>query len=337
VGKKSSIAFGVIGIVLVVVAIVWWAALAPMLTKLPSDLDVKMDFEGQLTQYIDPATGQSLPAGQEVVVPLTILRTFAALPDKYTSSVAVCDDTVSMNIAGQEMPAQVTRYAMDRKTRKCIESNENWAYSPNIVLTGRVGYYGTLMPGGLKVGDTISLFSNDPAKVFDVKVVEKIDNYKGLGITAMKIDATRASGDYYAPIAQALLGGQGLPMELTFAQLSAQLKAKGLDLETLLAALASVATPEDMLSLQAMTQQPVKVIYKRAATSSTSSRRRGPRLGRLSIARPPCRSTPRVSWPLLGSSASTRAIPPSARRSRRSCRGRLGWRLQHPPRCSTRT
>jgi hypothetical protein len=262
VGKKSSIAFGVIGIVLVVVAIVWWAALAPMLTKLPSDLDVKMDFEGQLTQYIDPATGQSLPAGQEVVVPLTILRTFAALPDKYTSSVAVCDDTVSMNIAGQEMPAQVTRYAMDRKTRKCIESNENWAYSPNIVLTGRVGYYGTLMPGGLKVGDTISLFSNDPAKVFDVKVVEKIDNYKGLGITAMKIDATRASGDYYAPIAQALLGGQGLPMELTFAQLSAQLKAKGLDLETLLAALASVATPEDMLSLQAMTQQPVKVIYK---------------------------------------------------------------------------
>jgi hypothetical protein len=262
VGKKSSIAFGIVGIVLVVVAIVWWVALAPMLTKLPSDLDVKMDFQGQLTQYIDSTTGQSFPAGQEKVLPLTILRTFAALPEMYTSSVAVCDDTVSMNIAGQELPAQVTRYAMDRKTRTCIESAENWAYSPKIVLPGRVGFYGTLMPGGLKVGDTISLFSNDPAKVFDVKVVEKIDNYKGLGITVMKIDAKRASAEYYAPVAQALLGGQGLPMELTFEQLSAQLKAQGLDLSTLLAALASVASPEDMLSLQAMTQQPVKVIYK---------------------------------------------------------------------------
>ena len=69
----------------------------------------------------------------------------------------------------------------------------------------------------------------------------------------MKIDASRPSTEYYAPIAQAVLGGQGLPMEMTFAQLSAQLKAKGLDLDALMAALASVAAPEDLQSLQAMT------------------------------------------------------------------------------------
>ena len=72
--KKSSIALGVVGVVLVVVAIVWWAAIAPSLTKLPSDIDTSMDFEGTLTQYIDSATGQPLPAGKEVVVPFTVLR-----------------------------------------------------------------------------------------------------------------------------------------------------------------------------------------------------------------------------------------------------------------------
>ncbi len=260
-GKKSSIAFVVVGIVLVVVAIVWWAAIAPSLTKLPSDLNSPMDFEGKLTQYIDSATQQPLPAGQEVVIPFTVLRTFKSLPDKYTSSVAVCEDSIVMTIAGQQRPAQITQYALDRKTRKCVESNENWAYSPQIVLKDRVGHYGPIFPGGLNVGETLSAFFNDPNKAFDVKVAEKLDDYNGLGITVMKIDATRPAAEYYPAIAQAVLAAQGLPMELTFAQLSAQLKAKGLDLEGLLAGLAQVATPEDMQALQTITQQPVKLIY----------------------------------------------------------------------------
>jgi hypothetical protein len=166
-----------------------------------------------------------------------------------------------MTLAGQERPAQVTQYALDRKTRKCVESDQNWAYAPQILLPDRVGNYGPLFPAGLAVGDTLSTFFNDVNKAFDVKVAEKIDDYNGLGVTAMKIDATRPAAEYYPPIAQAFLGSQGLPMEITFAQLSAQLKAMGLDLEPLLAGLAQVAAPEDMQALQAMTQQPVKMIY----------------------------------------------------------------------------
>ncbi len=267
--KKSGIALGVVGIVLIVVAIVWWAALAPSLTKLPSDIDTVMDFDGKLTQYIDSATQQSLPAGQEVVVPFTVLRTFASVADQYTSGTAVCLDSIVMTVGGQERPAQLTQYALDRKTRKCVESDANWAYTPEIVLNDRVGNYGPLFPGGLKVGDTLSVFFNDPATAFDVKVVEKIDDYNGLGITAMKIDASRPATEYHPAIAQAVLGSQGLPMELTFAQLSAQLKAKGLDLEALLAALGTVATPEDLQSLQALTQQPVKLIYKQESGDVT--------------------------------------------------------------------
>ena len=167
-----------------------------------------------------------------------------------------------MTVAGQERPPQLTQYALDRKTRECVESNENWAYSPQIVMNERVGHYGPLFPGGLGVGDTLSAFFNDPAKAFEVKVAEKIEDFNGLGITVLKIDASRPAAEYHPAVAQAVLGAQGLPMELTFAQLSAQLKAKGLDLEALMAGLAAVAAPEDLQKLQAMTGQPVKVIYK---------------------------------------------------------------------------
>jgi len=262
VGKKTAIALGVVGVVLIAVAIVWWTVLGPALTKLPDDINSPMDFEGSLTYYVDPTTKQALPPGQEMVLPLKVFRVFSSVPNLYTSEVGVCEDRIASTVAGQERPAQITQYAFDRKTRKCVESDQNWAYSPNILLPGRVGHYGPLFSRGLEVGDTQSTFFSDVNKAFDLKVVEKIKDYNGLGITVLKVDAARPATDYHPPIAQALLGGQGLPLELSFTELSSQLKAKGIDLEALMAALATVATPEDIQVLLAMTQEPVRLVYK---------------------------------------------------------------------------
>jgi hypothetical protein len=260
VGKKFSTALVVIGVILVAAAIVWWAVLAPMLVKLPSDIDTPMNFEGNLTLYIDSETGAPLAEGQ--AIPITVARKFASLPDLYTSSTAVFEDTLVMSVMGEAGDPQLSRYAMDRKTRKCVDSTENWAYAPSITLD-RTGNYGPLFPGGLKVGDTVSVFFNDPGKAFEVTVAEKIDDWKGLGISVLKIDATRPSTEYNAAVAQAVLGGgQGLPMELTFEEFAAQLGAQGFDLQGLLAGFTAVATPEDLQSLGAVTQQPVKLLYK---------------------------------------------------------------------------
>ena len=260
-GKRSSIAFGAVGVVLIVVAIVWWTAIAPALTKLPSTIDSPMNFEGKLTQYVDSATQQPLAAGQEVVIPFTALRTFKSLADQYTSSVAMCQDTIVLTVAGKEQPPQIFNDPLDRKTRKFVDSSDSWAYAKEIVLKDRVGHYGPLFPGGLKVGDKVSGFFDDVSTAYDLPIAEKIDNFEGLGVTALKIDAACPSTAYYPAIATALLGSQGLPAQITFDQLSAQLKAKGLDLAALLGGLAKVATPEDLQALQALTQQPVKLKY----------------------------------------------------------------------------
>jgi len=109
-GKKSRITLVGVGVVLVLVAIVWWAALVSSMVKLPSNVDSPLNFEGTLTQFMDPATGQSLPAGQEVVVPFTVVRSFTSVPDLYTSSMGVLQDSIVMTAGGKASPAQVYHY-----------------------------------------------------------------------------------------------------------------------------------------------------------------------------------------------------------------------------------
>jgi len=265
VGKKLSTALLVIGAILVVFAIIWWTVIGPMLVKLPDDINTHMEFEGTLTVYLDPETGAVLSEDSAMGVPISIARDFVSLPDLYTSDTAVFSDTIVLSMMGDASDPQVTHYAMDRNTRKCVDSPENWYLSPQITMD-RTGNYGPLLPGGLQVGDTVTAFFNDPSVTFDVKVVEAIDDWNGLGITALKIDATRPWADYNKAVAQAvLIDGQGLPAALTYEQLAARLKAGGLDLGQLVTGLALVATPEDQAAIAALMDETFPLIYKKSS------------------------------------------------------------------------
>ena len=100
-GKKSSIAFGAVGIVLVVLAIVWWTVIGPMLVKLPDDINTHMDFEGNLTLRVDQATGALLAEADAVTVPITAARDFVSLPELYDSSTAVLEDKLVVSMMGE--------------------------------------------------------------------------------------------------------------------------------------------------------------------------------------------------------------------------------------------
>ena len=113
-------------------AIVWWAIIAPMLVKLPNDIDTQMDFEGNLTVYVNPDDGQPLPDGQEMAVPSRRIRTFVALPDLFTSGTAVFEDTLVLTAAGEASPPQVSHYALDRKSRKCVDQRPRTGRTPKI-------------------------------------------------------------------------------------------------------------------------------------------------------------------------------------------------------------
>ena len=49
VSKRFSVWLLAIGVLFVVIAIVLWTAVAPVLTKLPNDVNTSMEFEGTMT------------------------------------------------------------------------------------------------------------------------------------------------------------------------------------------------------------------------------------------------------------------------------------------------
>jgi hypothetical protein len=217
--KKLSIALIAVGVVVGVFAIVWWQVIAPQLVKLPSDIETSMDFEGSLTLYVDSDTGTPLASGAEQVIPLAANRTFAALPDLFTSGTAYFEDTMTLTVGEQTAEPQVAHYAIGRATRKCVESEENWALTEDNQVD-RAGDYGPLFPPGLGVGDRLSVYYDDPARAFEVVVAERIEDWNGLGITVLKIDASRPSSPYDPEAAEVLLvRGRGLPTQISLHQI----------------------------------------------------------------------------------------------------------------------
>ncbi len=217
--RKLSIAIMVAGFVVGVFAIVWWQVIGPQLVKLPSDIDSSMDFEGTLTLYVDEDTGTPLGQGSETSMPVAATRRFVALPELFTSGTGCFEDTMTMSIGDKTADPQVARYALSRTTRKCVESDENWTYAENNKVD-RTGVYGPLFPLGMKIGDTVSVYYDDPAKAFDVKVVDKIENWNELGITVLMIDASRPSAPYDPEAAEVLLvRGRGLPTQISLDQI----------------------------------------------------------------------------------------------------------------------
>jgi hypothetical protein len=222
--KKLGIAGIVVGVLVGAFALVWWLVIAPQLLKLPSDIDNTMEFAGTMTLYVDEVSGARLRDGNEKTYPIAATRSFVALPDMFTSSTAFFEDKMLLTVGDKTADPQIAHYAMSRTSRKCVDSEENWAYSEDNRVD-RAGVYGPLFPPGLEAGDTLSVYYDDPAKAFDVKVVDKIDDWNQLGITVVKIDASRPSAPYDPEAAEVLLmRGRGLPTQVSLDQVKSALK-----------------------------------------------------------------------------------------------------------------
>ncbi len=70
----------VLGIVLILAAILWWAIAVNALVKLPDDIDVENRYEGEMTWYVDPMTHQPLAEGEEVELPLEVTWPRSSIP-----------------------------------------------------------------------------------------------------------------------------------------------------------------------------------------------------------------------------------------------------------------
>ncbi len=240
----------VLGIILVLAAILWWTVGLGMVLKIPKGVDEVLYFEGNVTMYVNPATYQPLPEGQEIVQPYEATRHIESIDEEYDSSTAVIRETVEANIVGMAPISNV--YTIDRKSQINVEDDRAYAYREDIAVN-REGSY-VLFPLNVSEEEVFPFWKNECNAAFDMVYLGRGEKE---GLEVYNFGTTFEE----EPAWDAFLGFMGMPSEVTFDQLAAQLSALGVDMEGLLSLAAAVMMPEDLQSLQQATQQPIPIYY----------------------------------------------------------------------------
>ncbi len=251
----------VLGILLILAAILWWAIAVGALVKFPTDLDITAKYEGKVTMYMDPVEKKPLPSPMEF--PLKVERNIKVIGSESTSNKAVVKETVTNMLEtpqGQQKSVEENQYVIDRKNMKNIQDNMSWAFEEGIVVD-RSGTYYVNLPFDTSKDETYPIWKNEIGGSYDItKYTDKEEEeFEGLKLYNFEGNIDNANvADFYKEV----LKKEGNPMETNFNQLKATLKAKGVDVDPLIAALMPVMTPEDLANLQAATGQPIKLNYK---------------------------------------------------------------------------
>jgi hypothetical protein len=269
----------VLGIILILLAILWWAIAVGVLVKFPTDLDVTAKYEGTLKLCINPQTKQ--PLETPIEFPVKVERNVKALAEESDSSKVVVRETVIASIEGMGEIKEEHQYVMDRKDIKNIQDDRSIAYvsytfpttegpktiTPNVRVDRSDTYYISL-PFDTKKDETYRVWDNKIGTYYEMTKYSEKDEEEKEGLKLFNFE-----GKIEADVADAyleVLEAQGYPTEITFDQLKASLKAKGLDVDAIVTALMPILKPEELAALQEATAKPIKLNYKESISGKTS-------------------------------------------------------------------
>jgi len=171
-GRRGTIVC-VVGIVLVILGVIWSTVIFPSLSKVPTDLDKTLYFDGNFT-VPDQATGSMVTFPIEQILQQNGNGTQDGalfVHEKYTVKNAATGDDISAYYGIEQT------LAVDRKTLEIVT---------NIDEQHRSGYWGP--PKGLGEGDTFDLWNPGAYRAVKATYV-KDDTFRGLKVVIFQIDA----------------------------------------------------------------------------------------------------------------------------------------------------
>jgi len=250
--RRSGIVLLVIGLVVLVLAAIWVPVAVPSLTKLPTSLDMKLNYTGTYTGYVNQSTGASLAAPQ--VAPVSVARQVQAIAAKSTSADLAVLDTSAIAI-GPQKQSQVLQYVLNRKTEQSVASPDAYALVPGNVVN-RAGTYSLGPPKGPDQAKSYPLWNDQAGRAIPLTsqagATQVVD-----GLTAQRWQDNLPATAMPAAIVTAM----HLPATLAFAAFEAELTAKGINLGAALSALAPSLTAAQKSSLAAATSAPIQLHY----------------------------------------------------------------------------
>ena len=243
----------ILGSVLIVATMLWSTVFVGMLLKVPGDIDTETDYEGEMTWYVDPATGRSLAAGNELEMPLGVSKDLESLDSAYTSSTAVLEEEMVFSIAGEDKAPLSFVYVVDRNNMKNIDDARAYAFSEEYGVD-RSGAYYPLFPLDLNEDETYPVWKNE---INAPVVASFIGEDERAGITVysyeMTVEEERADEGYVKSF--------DLATEISLEDLEMQLSATGVDVDGLFALAGQVMSAEDLQEMMGYAQQPIPIDY----------------------------------------------------------------------------
>jgi hypothetical protein len=253
----TSKALIVVGILLVVASILWWAIAVNLMVKFPTKVESTPAYEGEVSIYQNPVTGEFLQ--EPLKAPLTIEREVKSQDDLYSSDKAVVKETIEqiVKIPGASPVVDESSYVIDRKSMENVsDASNSWAYRQDNKVD-RSGTYYINFPFDLSKDKSYKVWENKAGTYYEISVDKDAEeeDLEGLKVYNFKGELP------LAPANQAYLEHMEYPETVTFDDLKKSLQAKGMDVDGLMALLQSALPPEELQLLQAGLSQPIKLDY----------------------------------------------------------------------------
>lgn len=248
-----------LGILLILAAILWWAVAVNALVKLPDDVNVENKYEGEVTYFVDPNTGEPLAPGSELKLPLNIEQDIVSDAGQYDSSTGVIKETIIVEVMGIAQDDVENSYVLDRKSMENKNDDQGRAYAfKTATFDGeemkRDGSYYPQFPIDSSKDGTYSYWKNEVNEGVEAEFVEEVDKE---GVTVYSYRLTFENKE----VTEGYIEQMGLPTQTTFEELKPTLLAAGVDMDGFLALASQVMSPDDLQALNAALQQSIPLDY----------------------------------------------------------------------------
>ncbi|RJP27071.1 MAG: DUF3068 domain-containing protein [Actinobacteria bacterium] len=247
-----------LGIVLILLAILWWAIAVNALVKIPDNLESTSKYEGEFTYYVNPATQEPLPAGEELKLPIAVERNVSSLAEEYDSSKAVVREEVITEVGGMQNPpgGLESVYVLDRRNSENLDDDRAFDFVESNKVNRQGSYY-PLLPFDTSNDEVYPVWKGEIGESLDTEYVSEEEK---LGVTVYNFKGSATVEDK-KEVTAAYVEILGLPAEVTFEELKPQLAALGVDVDGLIALATQVLSPEDLQALNTALQQSILVKY----------------------------------------------------------------------------
>jgi DUF3068 family protein len=250
--RRAYIIVAAIGLALLAATGLWLLVAPAHLVKYPTDLDKTAVASGRVSLFVDTATGSPLARAQGL--PLKIQRNLKVVQS--TGSQATVHERSVQQMG--PLPPQVVeqQYVISRTSMKDLADPAAYAYTRTNVVD-RSPSYAINLPFDAGKGP-YDIWKNEVGRSYAFRQIGGDVKRDGLTLHAMEGSLTNAPATA-AYVEQ--LGRQRLAKTLSFKQLSAQLKAQGVDLQQLLARVLPNVTPAQQAAIKALVGRAVPLTY----------------------------------------------------------------------------